>query len=73
MCPMYLWLALAKHVYHVQLRSVIQVYVPCGNAAEDGIEVVATEGEEHARGRGAELRSVLVALAVRVDEVADLR
>lgn len=45
---------------------------PGGDATEDGVEVVAAEGEEHSRCRGPELRSVMVALAVCVDEMTDL-
>lgn len=71
-CTMYHWLALAKHVYHVKLASVSYVCVPCGDAAEDGVEVVAAEGEEHAGGGDSELCGILVALTVRVDKVADL-
>lgn len=52
--------------------GVLQQPVPGGDAAEDGVEVVAAEREEHPRGGAAQLGRVLVPLAVRVDEVADL-
>lgn len=46
---------------------------PGRDAAENGVEVVAAQREEDSRGRGAQLGSVLVTLAVGVDEMADLR
>lgn len=45
---------------------------PGRDATEDGVEVVAAKGEEHSRCRGPELRGVMVALAVRVDEMTNL-
>lgn len=50
----------------------IALAVPGGDAAKDGVEVVAAQREEDGRGGGSELSGVLVALTVRVDEVANL-
>lgn len=46
--------------------------LPGGDAAEDGVEVVAAQREEDGGGGGPQLGGVLVALSVCVDEVADL-
>ena len=46
--------------------------LPGGDAAEDGIEVVAAQREENSWGGGPELSGVLMALTVRVDEMTDL-
>lgn len=45
---------------------------PGGDAAEDSVEVVAAEWEEHSRRRCPELCSMVVALAVCVDEMTNL-
>lgn len=47
-------------------------HVPGGYAAEDGIEVVAAQREEDSWGWGTEFGSVLVALTVCMNEMADL-
>lgn len=46
--------------------------IPGGNAAKDSVKVVAAQREEDSWGRGPELRSMLVALTVRVDEMTNL-
>lgn len=46
---------------------------PGGDAAEHSVKVVAAQGKEDPRGRGPELRGVLVAVTVRVDKMADFR
>ena len=46
--------------------------LPGGDAAEDGVEVVAAQGEKHGGGGAPQLRGVMVSLSVRVEEVADL-
>lgn len=45
--------------------------LPGGDATEDGIEVVAAEREEDSGGGCPQVGGMEVALAVRVDEVAD--
>lgn len=45
---------------------------PGGYAAKDGIEVVATEWEKHSWRWCPKLCSMMVALAVRVDEMTNL-
>lgn len=46
--------------------------IPGGDAAKDGVKVVAAQREEDSWGWGPELRGMLVALAVRVDEMTNL-